>query len=145
VDCIYSGSRRISLRRRPLQPEHHTTTGLSVSSLVDPRFSPSHPPPIFSRFSAPQVVFTTRIYHMNVNQVRPFFACLRHGLNSTVMYLQGGNICIDVLKSAWSPALSLFKVMLSISSLLTDPNPSTSPVPLTASRHSPVIDLRQYT
>jgi ubiquitin-protein ligase len=34
-----------------------------------------------------------------------------------------GNVCIDILKQNWSPALSLFKVMLSLSSLLTDPNP----------------------
>lgn len=37
-----------------------------------------------------------------------------------------GNVCIDILKQNWSPALSLFKVMLSLSSLLTDPNPRKS-------------------
>ena len=44
-----------------------------------------------------------RIYHMNISD--------------------RGAVCIDLLKSNWSPALSLYKVMLSISSLLTDPNP----------------------
>jgi len=66
-------------------------------------------------FSSPQVKFDTRIYHMNISS--------------------SGAICIDVLKSQWSPALSLFKVMLSISSLLTDPNPQDPLVPGIASEY----------
>ncbi|KAI6026528.1 ubiquitin-conjugating enzyme/RWD-like protein [Pisolithus microcarpus] len=61
-------------------------------------------------FSAPKVTFVTRIYHMNISDK--------------------GGICIDILKQNWSPALSLFKVMLSLSSLLTDPNPRTSCLPI---------------
>ncbi|KAJ3738556.1 ubiquitin-conjugating enzyme/RWD-like protein [Lentinula detonsa] len=58
-----------------------------------------------SVFTAPRVTFKTRIYHMNI--------------------LEHGDICIDILKHNWSPALSLFKVLLSLSLLLTDPNPCT--------------------
>ncbi|KAG8854905.1 hypothetical protein FRB96_007305 [Tulasnella sp. 330] len=67
-------------------------------------------------FSAPRVAFDTRIYHMNISPT--------------------GAICIDVLKSQWSPALSLFKVMLSLSSLLTDPNPQDPLVPGIASEYT---------
>jgi len=66
-------------------------------------------------FTAPKVVFKTRIYHMNISE-------------------QGG-ICIDILKNNWSPALSLFKVMLSLSSLLTDPNPKDPLVPSVATQY----------
>lgn len=61
-------------------------------------------------FKPPTVRFLTRIYHPNITS-----APISEG---------GGSICLDTLKSNWSPALSILKVLLSISSLLTDPNPN---------------------
>lgn len=60
-------------------------------------------------FRPPRVAFSTRVYHPNINA-------------------QGG-ICLDILKDQWTPALSLGKVLLSISSLLTDANPRDPLVP----------------
>ncbi|KAF9510276.1 hypothetical protein BS47DRAFT_1409189 [Hydnum rufescens UP504] len=67
-------------------------------------------------FTAPKITFKTRIYHMNISQT--------------------GHICLDILKNAWSPALSIFKVILSLSSLLTDPNPSDPLVPPIATEYT---------
>lgn len=60
-------------------------------------------------FRPPAIVFSTRVYHPNINA-------------------QGG-ICLDILKDQWTPALSIGKVLLSISSLLTDANPRDPLVP----------------
>jgi ubiquitin-protein ligase len=78
-------------------PEGTPYAGRKYSLLV--QFTENYP------FEAPKILFTTPVFHPNVGSE--------------------GTICLDLLKDKWSPALAMSKVLLSILSLLSDPNPAS--------------------
>jgi len=57
----------------------------------------------------PTLTFNTRIFHPNISA--------------------DGKICVDILRNKWAPSLTIPKVLMSILSLLSSPNPDDPLVP----------------
>lgn len=90
--------------------------GIFCVSLVVPESYPLSPP---------AVKFVTKVFHPNVHWKARRCGGAGAGSESSLLAPQTGEICLDILKSAWSPAWTLQSVCRAILSLLSHPAPDS--------------------
>ncbi|KAG5045322.1 hypothetical protein JHK86_014728 [Glycine max] len=74
----------------------------------------------------PQVRFLTKIFHPNVHFKFENDYLLNGGKSYNVYHLwKTGEICLDILKNAWSPAWTLQSVCRAIIALMAHPEPDS--------------------
>lgn len=78
-----------------LGPQNSPYHGISYK--LEITFPPTYP------LNAPLIKFVTPIFHPNIDSK--------------------GNICLDILKTNWCPAVSMIKILTDIVSLVGNPNP----------------------
>ena len=124
VHVVHEVPRRVSVRTTAHHCHaHHTATTPhrtphTATHTACWRWHYPHPDPSFKlarnrlcRYNAPLVKFVTPCFHPNVDE--------------------HGNICLDILKEKWSAAYSVTTVLISLQSLLGEPN-NDSPLNNTA-------------
>ena len=82
-----------------------TITGASSTVYENLAYKVSLSFPADYPYTAPTVRFETPIFHPNVDQ--------------------HGNICLDILKEKWSAIYNVSSILISIQSLLGEPNPDS--------------------
>jgi peroxin-4 len=107
-----------------LLPRQATISGPPGSPFEGGRFEMTLDVPDNYPLVPPKATFVTKVFHPNV-------------------HFKTGEICLDILKTAWTPAWTLQSVCRAIIALLEDPDPS-SPLNCDAGNMVRAGDMRAY-